>query len=107
MPDREQILSRLAGLPVKPLTLITEDGKYFWEGNEEGVHFKVTKDVFPPPMQLTTVSLSVSGESAGKSKIIADFRQVLGDELQAETIDLPGPTEFVLWDASGLNQRQS
>jgi hypothetical protein len=107
MPDKESILSRLAGLPVKPLTLLTEDARYFWEGDEEGAHFKVTKDVFPPPMQLTTVSLSVSGEPSGKSKIIGDFRQVLGEELEAQTLELSGPTEFVLWDASSLTQHQT
>lgn len=103
MPDRETILRRLAGLRVKPLNLITEEERYFWEREEFSAHFIVTKDVFPPPLQLTAVSLSVTGESAGKKKIIDDFRSVLGTELESETLQMGVPTEYVLWDASKLN----
>lgn len=107
MPDKETILRRLAELPIKPLMEITDEDKYFWEGDEERAHFKVTKDVFPPPMQLVTLSLSVSGEPSGRAKIKSDFRQALGEELESETLQFPQPIEFVLWDASSIRQNLS
>ena len=66
--------------------------------------FKVTKEIFPPPMQLTIVSLSVSGEASGKQKVISEFKEVFGEELESETLLFSEPVEFVLFDYSAVKQ---
>ncbi len=105
MPDPNEIRRRFGSLPVKPLSRIAKEHEV-WEGSEEGAHFIVSRDVMPPPLNLTVCSLSVSGEPKSAVRIIADFRRVFGEPMGGEVVKNPGMV-FVVWDSSTLNQKPS
>lgn len=106
MPDREQIISRLEGLKVKPMGFREATDEKIWEANEAGAHFMVTKESLQPmfPLPLTVYALSVSGPYSAKEKIVGDFVKALGIPLEADVnLGEPNPS-FILWPISALSK---
>ena len=103
MPDKERIMEQLRRLPTKSLLKVPAAPEEVWEEDEGGTHFIVSKEQFPQPIQMTVYSLSVSGDISNRRRIIEDFRNALGQELERETLEMPTPIEFVLWNASNLS----
>lgn len=93
------ILAKAKGLPVF-LTGREARDEEIWEGNEAGVHFKLTKEaialISDSPIILM---LSVSGPEASRKKIISDFIDVLGNPQNQFTLhEVPG-VYYVAWHA--------
>jgi len=100
--ETEEILLRTRNLPAFLAGKIAEDYQ-IWEGNEQGAHFKVTKEILPIPNGPTVYMLSVSGSAESKEKVIADFTSSFGEPMMRfEIPELPG-MDCVSWDVKKVD----
>lgn len=96
--EKEQIIEIIRNLPRKVVGELSEDHQIF-EGNQDGAHFKITKEIVPVSGNLAIYSLSVSGNVSSKDKIISEFITVLGKPIGISSPeDFPG-IDFVIWNA--------
>jgi hypothetical protein len=103
--ETDKILLRTGNLPAFLAGKIAEDYQ-IWEGNEQGAHFKVTKEILPIPNGPTVYMLSVSGPAESKEKVIADFVDSFGEPIMRfEIPKLPG-IDYVSWDAKEIDGRR-
>lgn len=101
--EREEIIKRTRNLPASHPERIAEDHE-IWEGNEEGAHFKITRNYVPQVPTLKFYVLSLSGEKRGREKIISDFKSVFGEPDSQYTLPQTPSIYFLSWDAGKVDK---
>lgn len=109
MPEREEILDRCRTLPTISTGTVANDDEV-WDTYQKGAHFIFTKEVFPMPLHLSVFSLSVSGPLQDRQEVIADFKAVLGQEMEKDYQPFPFPEahdfgiDYLIWDITAINK---
>lgn len=84
--EREIIEQKPLSLPEIAIEHIPEDGEV-WEGNDGDAHFKLTKHrLDTKAISLSFLSLSVSGVSEERSRVVGEFSEVYGEPFACETM---------------------
>ncbi|HUS59978.1 MAG TPA: hypothetical protein VMX76_01180 [Nevskiaceae bacterium] len=98
---KERLLEGILKLPTIEGGTLAEDDQVI-EGNQGGVHYKLTKEVFPFLGGLTLFSLSVSGPIEERLAFIDEIKTELGEPANVEEFPrLPG-IHFAAWEANAV-----
>lgn len=97
--ERDVIRQQIREIPLSTLGEVQQDHE-IWEFNDDGAHCKVTRHKLPlENADQGMVSLSVSGATPERDRVIREFSEVLGSPAAQEM--LPGdegqPIDFVVW----------
>lgn len=76
--ERDIIQTHVENIPTSELGRVQEDDE-IWEGYDGGAKFMVSRHILPTPNRDEMVSLSVSGETTERERVIAEFIDVLGE----------------------------
>ena len=102
--DEKKLRKALSQLPVIPVGTIANDHQII-EGNEDSAHYKITKETPSNFPSLTLYSLSISGSSESRKRLIDCFTEVLGPPLNRfQSKVLPG-IDFICWDAKEIDKK--
>lgn len=110
MPEREEILDKCKTLPTISTGTVANDDEV-WDTYQKEAHFIFTKEVFPMPLHLSVFSLSVSGPLQDRQEVVADFKSVLGQEMEKDYQSIPLPVmpdygiDYIIWDIKAVNKR--
>ena len=102
--EREEILRRSKDLPTIHPAKIAEDHE-IWEGNEEGAHFKITRNYVPEAPSVKFYTLSFSGPKRGRERIISGFKEVFGEPDDQYTVPQVPGVHFLSWNADKVDPR--
>lgn len=98
--QREKIESTVASLPQSELGVLPNDDE-IWEEQDGEANIKVTRHVLPTPNHISIVSLTVSGPSDERLRVIKEFIEVYGQP--AVPISLEPHMDTVVWRYAPTN----
>ena len=95
---KRELKKALAQLPIIMSGTVVQDHQII-ETDEEGCHYKITKEVIPLPLAPIFYMLSVSGPPENRRRLISTFIKILGPPLRQFQIKGLPQIEYVSWDA--------
>jgi len=102
--EKSNIVNRARALPQKEMLPLREAGDAeIWEGNENGTHFKLTREQLPINRIPPVFALSLLGNPAGMESLLGDFVKTFGDPLIISSPDETSGILFCMWDASKVD----
>jgi len=101
--NEKELRGALSQLPVIIVGAITEDHQII-EGNEEGAHYKITKETTSQFPDFAVYMLSVSGPSGSRLNLIAQFIEMLGLPLKEFQIKDSPHIDYICWDAKKVDK---
>lgn len=97
--EQEAIRTGLSDL--QPSELYDIERHIFLEVRDGGADLKITRHPVPGIAGYEFIGLSVSGESAERERVIAEFVSFIGDPVHYEMETGSQPIEYVLWICPG------
>lgn len=105
---KERLLEGILELPTIKIGTIAEDDQKI-EGNQEKVHYKMTREMVPTAsVEITFFSLATSGSESSEKERLAFIKEIaveLGPPVMVKELYLLPGIHFALWKAEEVEER--
>jgi hypothetical protein len=92
--ERVFIEGMASSLPLSQYT--APEREEIWRETEGGIHFEVAHHYFPP-IQAEIILLTISGDTAGRQRIMFEFEETLGEPTEKTVFDHDELIDSAVW----------